>query len=144
MKVDILGLADQVALNANYLIKVTHLDLVGTAALTKVQELLSLKAGDEVESVRAKVKTVFAGTTTLVVQVGDDGDVDRNLVSLNCKVAGFSGIRPATTSPSIFAAANGLDALFTATVENLTALTQGEIWFYVKINNLNAPEGPRA
>lgn len=145
MTVQELSLADQVIYQATHLVKVSYTDLVGTAALTKTQELLSCQAGQMVRSVWAKTKTAFAGgaISALGVEVGDDGDVDRNLASYSVFALGFKSIQPTTTSPSVFASANGLDALFTAVTANLSALTAGEVWFYIFVVDLNRPEGPR-
>lgn len=143
MEVKELGAADQLTFDSTHLVKVKHTDLTGTAGLTKAQALLSLRAGHVVQRVRAKVKTAFAGTTTLVCEVGDTGDVDRNLVSQNMKVAAYKSLPPSTTTENVFTGAGTLDALFTATVENLSSLSAGEVWFYIKIIDLAAPEGAR-
>lgn len=144
MEVLNLGAADQLAFDATHLVKVKYTDLTA-AATTQTLALLSLRAGHMVKSVYARVKTAFAGPSisAATVQVGDGSDTDRNLAAGSVFAAGYLSIQPATTGPSTFAAADTLDALFTATGANWSVGTAGEVWFFIRIVDLAAPEGVR-
>lgn len=140
---ELTAMADQLKYGATHLVKVKWTDLNDTAGLTKTVPLLTLRAGHVVRSVKCKVKTAFAGTTTLVAEIGDTGDVDRNLASQNMKTAAYKSLQPTTTNNNVATGAATLDALFTATVDNLTALSAGEVWYYIFIEDMAESEGPR-
>lgn len=139
-----LGLTEGAKLGATHLIKITFADLTDTAGLTKALQIIptsgNLAAGWMVRNVKAKVKVAFVGCATLGMEVGDAGSVARNLASFDMKsTAGtWKTIQPTTTSPSVFAAAGHVDALFTATTNNLSLLTAGELWILVDMVNLEA------
>jgi hypothetical protein len=109
-------------------VRVYYTDLSGTAALTKTIEVHNVPAKGVVRKAAAIVETAFAGTTTLALEVGDGGDVDRALVSFDMKSAAGSGkVAIPSTMPNFYSAADTLDLKFTATVENLTSLSAGQV-----------------
>ncbi len=137
---DVIILSAEERLNHDYTHKVIveYTDLNTTAALTKTLAIYprvgTAAIGTTVHKVASRVVTAFAGTTTLAAEVGDGGDVDRNLVSFDMKSAANTWkVAVPSTSPSVFNAADTVDVLFTATVDNLTALTAGKAEFYLKV-----------
>lgn len=111
-------------------------DLVGTAGLTKTINLKSLPAYTVVFGAVIIPKTAFAGTTTLTAKVGlaagatdtivDAGDVKAAVANTTLYTAGsnVSNLFPFISTK----AADTLTITFTATVDNLTALTAGALW----------------
>lgn len=122
--------------------KITYADLSDTAGLTKTLAIYpesgTAPAGLAVHRVAAKVVTAFVGCTTLGVEVGGVGsDVDAGMASFDCKsTAGTYKYTVPSTCPHVYNTADTLDALFTATVDNLSALSVGEVWIYFAVADL--------
>lgn len=122
----------------------TFKDLNTTAALTKTIALYpesgNAPVGTVMRRAATKVITAFVGCATLGAEVGDDGDVDRILVSSDMKAtAGTWKVAVPSTAPAVFNTANTLDVLFTATTNNLDQLTAGDVDIYfdvVELDNL--------
>lgn len=127
-----------------HVVTLDHTDLNTTAGLTKSIELLPAslaKIGTEVSCRGFYVETAFAGTATLTLVVGDDGDTDRFLTSAvaDMKTAGPKSVLPTTaTQPFAYATANGIDGLFTATTNNLDQLTTGKVHVFLNVVDLLA------
>lgn len=135
--------ANEAFINRAYNLKVNikYTDLTDTAGLTKTVAIWpsSGNAGAGTAIIRAatKVITAFVGCATLGVEIGDDGDVDRNMVSSDMKATAATWkVAVPSTTPSVLSAANTIDALFTATTNNLSALTAGEVDIYLEIIDL--------
>jgi hypothetical protein len=120
---------------ATHIVKVDRFDLTA-AATTQTLPILpavgNLPAGTIVECIGHRVVTAFAGPsiTAVTLQVGDGGDTDRLCTAaLDDLIAvGFTAVpRSVTTQPFCLAAADAVDALFTATGANLSVLTAGEV-----------------
>lgn len=140
MTVKPLALHEIAATGFTHVVNIGFADL-STAGLTKTLAIYpesgTTAIGTAVEKAAAEVVTAFVGCATLVLEVGDDGDVDRNLVSFDMKsTAGTWKHTVPSTTPSVFNAANTVDALFTATTNNLDALTAGEVNIYLRIVEL--------
>lgn len=140
MKVNRLSANEVAEYGFNWMVTIDKDDL-SAAALTKTlaiyPETGTAAAGTVVRKAAARVVTAFAGTTTLVVEVGDGGDVDRALASSDMTAAAGT-VYPAipTTVPAAFAAADTVDALFTATVDNLDQLSAGEVQIFLDVVDL--------
>lgn len=120
---------------ATHLVKVVSTDLTA-AATTQTLPILpasgTLPAGTIVECIGHRCVTAFAGTsiTAVTLQVGDGSDTDRLCTAaLDDLIAtGYTAVpRSVTTQPFAFGSADAVDALFTATGANLSALTAGEV-----------------
>ena len=129
----------------NYKVVIDYTDLVGTAATTKIIALTdTMPIGTKVERAAARVAVAFAGTTTAVLEVGDDGDDHRNLVSFDMmSAAGTWKVAVPSSTPSVFNAANTVDALFTGGA-NFTGITAGRVEIYLKIADLSLIQGGSA
>lgn len=136
MKCEVLSYEESLSHGATHKITVAYTDLL-TAALTNTKAIYPFTGtapiGTRVASARARVKTAFVGCATLTLQVGDGSDPNRNLDASDMKAAAGTWyfFSPSTTSPSGFNAADTVDALFTATTNNLDALTAGEVEIYL-------------
>jgi len=142
MKAYVLSNEESHAHGASHKVVITWSDLL-TAALTNTKAIYPFTGtapiGTRVAAVRARLKTAFVGCATLTCAVGDGGSTARNLAAADMKAAAgtwyFSS--PSTTTPSGFNAADTVDALFTATTNNLDQLTAGEVEIYLTINQDN-------
>lgn len=117
-------------------------DLNTTAGLTKTLEILPVSAGRigvEVTCRGFYVETAFAGTATLTLIVGDDGDTDRYLTAAvaDMKTAGPVSVLPTiATQPFTYKVANNVEAIFTATTNNLDQLSAGKVHVFLKVVDL--------
>jgi hypothetical protein len=136
----------------NFLAKVLYTDLNTTAGLTKVLTLASgLGVGDLILDGAMYLKTAFVGTavTNLAIEVGwnvatgtDDPDgiidsyelagVATEVLAADANGAAFATLRTGFA----FQESGSIEALFTAVGANLTALTAGEVWVFLRIVNL--------
>lgn len=131
---------------ATHVVKLTYADLTDTAATTKTVPILpaasgTLPAGTVVECLGHRCVTAFAGTsiTAVTLQVGDGGDTDRLCTAAldDLIAAGYTAVpRSVTTQPFAFASADTVDALFTATGANLSALTAGEVHIFLRVTDM--------
>lgn len=142
MKVYPLMMEDRLASGYTHRVNVRYTDLNDTAALTKTLAIYpqsgTAGVGTSVRRAAARVITPFVGCATLTLQVGDGSDTDRNLASFDLKAAADTyGVGVPSTTPSVFNAADTVDALFTATTNNLTSLTAGEVDIYLCIADLS-------
>lgn len=129
----------------NYKVVIDYSDLVATASTTATVALTDvLPIGAKVERCAARVATAFTGTTTAVLEVGDGGDVDRNLVSFDMmSTAGTWKVAVPSTTPSVFNTADTVDATFTGGA-NFTNITAGKVEIYLKIADLSKVIGGSA
>lgn len=123
---------------------ITYEDLSGTAATTKTLTLASYSAGQLFHKAAYKLVTNFDGgaTSALALDVGwnggttddPDGLLDNYEIhedASEVKYGDGNGAAFATLRTGYAALdAGDLEALFTATGANLTALTQGEVHIY--------------
>jgi hypothetical protein len=123
-------------------VKLTYEDLNTTAAVTKTMPILPVAgtypAGTMMECIGLIIVTPFIGAalSALTLQVGDGTDPDRLCTAAlaNLLVGGYSAMpRSVGTQPFVFASADTIDALVTATGANLTALTAGEVAILLRI-----------
>lgn len=128
-----------------HVVTIDFTDLNTTAGLTKTLEMLPatlVKVGTEIFCKGFYVETAFAGCATLTLQVGDGNDTDRYLTAAvaDLKTAGYKSVLQnlATTPFTYTAAADSVDALVTATTDNLTALTAGKVYVFLRVVNLAA------
>jgi hypothetical protein len=127
--------------NATHKIVIPYTDLTGTAALTKTTAIYPFSGtapiGTLCRFAKAYVRTAFVGCATLTLQVGDGGDTDRNLAASDMKATAGTFYAAPATANAPFAAADTLDALFTATTDNLSSLSAGEVEIYIQIQQDN-------
>lgn len=131
---------------ASHVVKITYADLAGTAATTKTMPILpgasgNLPEGTLVRCLGHRVVTAFVGAsiTALTLQVGDGGDTDRLCTAAldDLLTVGTTAVPASvTTQPYSFAADDTVDALFTATGANLSALTAGEVHIFLQAKDL--------
>lgn len=131
---------------ATHVVILTYADFAGTAATTKTIPILpassgDLPAGTVCECLGHRCVTAFAGTsiTAVTLQVGDGNDTDRLCTAaLDDLIAtGYTAVpRSVTTQPYALAAADTIDALFTATGANLSVLTAGEVHIFLRITDM--------
>lgn len=96
----------------------------GVAALTSTLNLLQLGPNQQVCGVSANVTTAFTGTTTLTASVGDSvGTATQYLTAQNMKSLG----RTMAQAPNYYSATGVVQAAFTATVNNLSSLSSGNL-----------------
>lgn len=126
-------------------ITVSYTD-IQTAATTKTLAIFpdptsstSTLVGLSVAVLSINVTTAFAGTsiTALTLAIGDGNDTDR-LCTTACQdadlltAAGTSVLGRFITAPYTYNSADTVDALFTATGANTSALTAGSVDIYVR------------
>jgi len=136
-----LSAEEQRALGFSHKVVVTSDDLVGTAALTKAQNVYpgsgNARIGTCIRKAAARVVTAFVGCTALVVEIGYG--TDPNAILLSSDMAATAGTWYAATpatAPLVINAADTFDALFTATTDNLSSLTAGQVEFYLDVADL--------
>ena len=129
-------------------INITYADLTETAANTaQTIELISLPAGSAVMQAAIRLVTPFedvsdTGLNTTTLIVGDDGDTDRFIASveLNDNASEvYYKLAPVgtTTSPHVYTAANTVDAVFgSMAAKALNDIDAGEINIYLTIADL--------
>jgi hypothetical protein len=137
----------------NFLAKCFYTDLNTTAGLTKTLVLAAgLNVGDIVLDAAHYLKTAFTtsgGITALTVDVGwnlatgtdvpNGLIVARELLAAGRVLAGdgngaaFATLRTGFALPE----SGAIEAVFTATGANLTTLTAGEVWIFLRSVNLS-------
>lgn len=142
MKVTQLSMNEQLAMGYSHKVVVSYTDLTDTAGLTKALAIYpdsgTAPIGTCCRRAAARVVTAFVGCATLTVEIGDGNDPNRILLSSDMKAtAGTWYTATPATAPGVFNAADTLDALFTATTNNLSALTAGEVEIYVDVAHLS-------
>ena len=144
MKIRTLSNEEAAQSGYNVVVNLFATDLVGETSgtlfeiLAKFTTAVNIPAGSALLRAAAKVKTAFAGTgiTVLTLKVGDDGDDDRAMAAFDLLTAPGYFVNPSTL-PYVFAAANTVDGIATATGGALSALTAGEVDLFFFINDLN-------
>jgi len=138
------SIAESAVHGATHRVTVTYADLSGTAATSLDTQLLpetastTLPADTTLELISCKVVTAFVGAsiTVLTLKIGDDTDDDRYMTTTygDLLTATQRSIpRAVLTQPFTLTSADTIDAIFTATGANLTALTAGQVDLYVRI-----------
>jgi hypothetical protein len=120
--------------------EIDYTDLNDTAGLTKTLALGKAWPASTVV-LRAAFKTVVAGVgcAALAVEIGDSGDVDRFLATNSAKAAAGTVVALVpSTAPAPLAGTLKLQALFTATTDNLDQLTAGSWVVYAQVAELGA------
>jgi hypothetical protein len=119
-------------------------DLSGTGAATLVVNLTPLAVGDYVRNTAYYLQAAFtSGTVTaLKLDVGVNGAATTliNQIEVLTATPAACGIWNGASADGggyITTAAKTLQAQFTATGGNLTALTAGEVWIWIAINKLS-------
>jgi hypothetical protein len=137
---------DRVGFNWKAIIEYTDLVVAGLTASLQIfpRGAASFPAGLSVLRAGLSVVTNFDGgaTSSLTVQVGDDGAVARLLPATQIHEDGteipyFVVAAGTTTQPFAYNAANGIDALFTSVGANLNALTQGKVELYLALVDIS-------
>jgi len=136
--VKVLGHEEMIRFGFTHRIKLTHADLTDTTDTSVLTlALLSLKIGQIVRECCVDVVTAFSGgdCTAVGLEVGDDGDPNRYLVSLDIMGTTYQKLQPVgtTTSPFVYTAANTVDAVITPSTGDLDSLTAGEAYIYLKV-----------
>lgn len=121
-------------------INVDYTDLNTTAGLTKALTLFTLPKGGIIMYVGIKERTVSAGCTSLTVSVGNSSSATAftSAVTLMGVVADAKD-QETNVMKSVGDAAQSVIATFTATVNNLTSLTQGNVDIYVLYTPVTTP-----
>jgi hypothetical protein len=129
--------------NYQFLRRVKFSDLNDTAGLTKTLTCPAFFVGSgngkfEHEDVLLDVRTAFAGTATLQLDVGRASLTERHAKDVDMKTAGETFGSATTNVKPRLTEDQGLQYLltFTATVNNLTLLTAGEVDIHVKVGAL--------
>lgn len=143
-----LTVQDQALTGFTHVVKITYEDLNTTADTTKtiaiVPESGTNAVGTYVLRAGFQIKTNFDGgaTSELTLQVGDGGDTDRFIPAKSIhedgtEVTNWVTANGTATLPYAYVAADTIDALFTATGADLTALTAGEVWVFLQVGGLS-------
>ena len=111
---------------------VRYAKLTVTAALNAadVFQMVDVFAGETVHDVKIKVSDLDAGTA-LVLDVGDDGDVDRFIDGSTVGQAGGTDHEDANGAPQVYTADNTVDILCTIAPGTDVATGTLEMWVYV-------------
>ncbi len=132
----------------SHLFEIVFTDLFAGAGLVLSVPLFpragTLPAGSVLYRVAGKIVTPFVGCTTLAVDIGDGGTSGapaRFLAAQSLLAAGwFVGINAA---PQLYTAADNFVSIkFTATVNNLPALTAGKLQVFLSMVDLNQISRP--
>ena len=145
MKVYELPAETKAATGYTHKVIITHEDLTtATANTAQTIELLSVAAGDVVNTAAVKVVTAFSdasdtayNTTTLIV--GDDGTTNRFVTSQELNVNGTEVLYKAATNtaPHAYTAANTVDAVFgSMAAKSLSDIDAGEVHVFLGVNKL--------
>ena len=145
MKVYELPAETKAATGYTHKVIITHDDLTtATANTAQTIELLSVAAGDVVNTAAVKVVTAFSdasdtayNTTTLIV--GDDGTTNRYVTSQELNVNGTEVLYKAATNtaPHAYTAANTVDAVFgSMAAKSLSDIDAGEVHVFLGVNKL--------
>ena len=145
MKVYELPAETKAATGYTHKVIITHDDLTtATANTAQTIELLSVAAGDVVNTAAVKVVTAFSdasdtayNTTTLIV--GDDGTTNRFVTSQELNVNGTEVLYKAATNtaPHAYTAANTVDAVFgSMAAKSLSDIDAGEVHVFLGVNKL--------
>ena len=145
MKVYELPAETKAATGYTHKVIITHDDLtMATANTVQTIELLSVAAGDVVNTAAVKVVTAFSdasdtayNTTTLIV--GDDGTTNRFVTSQELNVNGTEVLYKAATNtaPHAYTAANTVDAVFgSMAAKSLSDIDAGEVHVFLGVNKL--------
>ena len=145
MKVYELPAETKAATGYTHKVIITHTDLtMATANTVQTIELLSVAAGDVVNTAAVKVVTAFSdasdtayNTTTLIV--GDDGTTNRFVTSQELNVNGTEVLYKAATNtaPHAYTAANTVDAVFgSMAAKSLSDIDAGEVHVFLGVNKL--------
>jgi hypothetical protein len=102
-------------------------------------------AGFRVNDAAVYIPTIFvaASMTDLLLDIGDDGDVDRIIDGVEIGgttspiSAGTWYDGPPANLPHTYSAANTLDIILTATGADLSALTAGVLTIYLSLTDLS-------
>lgn len=137
-----LSYEERIATGMTHKILIDYTDLTDTAGLTKTLEAFPVAAGQTIRKAASKVLVAFAGCATLVAEVGDGGDVDRLMASHNMKAtAGTRVVAVPSSVPYAYTGDDTLDVKFTATTNNLTELTAGQVAILVEVSDLAQHDG---
>ena len=148
MKAQPLSAEEQRSSGFSHLIEIFFSDLIGIAALTGSLQLVPrvgfLTPGSLVRGVAGKIVTPFAGTTTLVADIGSGGtDAAASTFVAAKSLLAVDWFSSVNTTPQLFTAADQFIVLkFTATVQNLTALTAGRLQVFLSVVDLNTISRP--
>ena len=145
MKVYELPAETKAATGYTHKVIITHDDLtMATANTVQTIELLSVAAGDVVNTAAVKVVTAFSdasdtayNTTTLIV--GDDGTTNRFVTSQELNVNGTEVLYKAATNtaPHAYTVANTVDAVFgSMAAKSLSDIDAGEVHVFLGVNKL--------
>lgn len=151
MKTIVLDTINERVRGFSHVFKITHADLSGTAATTKAQALVTLPVGSLVRNAAFYLKTGFVGAsvTNLTLELGWNGatvdDPNGLIEAAELATAGTeilagdaTGVAFATKRTGFAPQESaGIEALFTATGANLTALTAGEVWVALDVVDLS-------
>ena len=151
MKVYEFSEQEKAAIGFTHKFVIPHTDMTSTAATTLTIDLLAVTAGTVVKNVAHRVVTNFDGgaTSALTLDLGYDlaagvddpnGFIEAVSVHADGTPVAFGLANGAAFATKLtgyaFLEAATIDALFTATGANLTALTQGEVHIYVELAKL--------
>lgn len=117
----------------------TNLDSVWTSGTA--YPIITLPAGQGVQSAGFRVVTNFSGAgIELTIKVGDGVDDDRYIAakSIHADATYFTHwLSPVTTMPYVYTTSDTVDVILTCTGGTLAALTAGEINVFLNIVDLN-------
>ena len=128
-----------------YHVKITADDLTETTANTaQTIELITVAQGSVVQSVAYNMPVPFkdasdSALNTTTLEIGDDGNTDRFMVSTELNVNGteilaFASANDVNTLPYVYLAANTIDAVFgSMAAKSLSNVDTGEIDILVNV-----------
>jgi hypothetical protein len=146
---EIRKLAPQTAqfLGANVEVIIDHEDLTA-AAVTQTVQIFPVAgslvpAGTKANAMGYHLDPPFDGgaTSDLTLQIGDGDDPNRYLTAHSIHEDGtevdYGPVGLPVTQPHVYSAADGIDALFTATGANVSVLTAGKLRIYLKVDDIS-------
>lgn len=153
VKIQILSTEERAASRFTHKAPILYTDVTGgTLTGTDVSTVAltgSLPVGTYVKSAGFKLDTAFDASDSAInsclMTVGDDGDVDRFIVSKELAVDGTEILywitaNVTTTLPYVYTTANTIDAVFTVAggaSPTIAELNAGQVTVYLEIGNFN-------
>lgn len=109
-----------------------------TAALTNAVTLLSLPSKGIVHYAWMNITQAFSGTTTLTLSLGPSGSLTKYIAASTALATGStSGVNLTSVLPESVSGSTNVQVNATATIQNLSSLTQGSVDIYLLISTLN-------
>ncbi len=107
-----------------------------TAGLTNAVTAITLQAKQVVHAAYLNITQAFSGTTTLTLSFGPSGNLTKYVAAASGAITGvLASALTSTDLPSISGITN-IQVNATATIQNLSSLSQGSVDVYLLISQL--------